>query len=1143
MSTDPPTSEAGHLRHWITAGLNLPSIDHTRPLHWSGLLLCDVSPRSEIAVRLCRNTKDRSRYFNFTPFIVSDMDEETGESVLELPEAAWVVTVRSLTPETAVQLFPDQLDNFNAIEGVYDSLNPSETVKHLFKHALRFASLVAEALPPHAAKVSFLICMKAWDLLDQQTQIDNTVQAVLRGMTRIGDIIEITNQASSSMLAAALNQSKQPVDGILALLEDVSVYIFNRYNTNELARIPLDGARPEDVYDVEAYLVRIEELQRAFYASWSPAAAAYTDNANVNEVVDTQGDDTKPWLTNQPRRLVRNNEPTTTTNPSGYDPQQACMDGRPVGDIQKHFQINCPDGMVVHLQNYDASPDVRAYIEAELGQLAETEEWPDDSISKLCSMAEGIFLWAALAIAHITEFTLPSFPRLQEVLDNHKSPVMDRFDALYMRALNMAMYKDQNKLRCAYLQCIAAILAVSEREPLTVPDLEHLLLVVGQIDQPTLEQIINNLRPFLLGLPGERLKFYHSSFKDFLTDPSRSGEFYIRLDQYNAEPAGCCLKVMQRDLRFNICKLETSHLSNRNVPDLRRRINTHIGTALKYACTHWIDHFSEAPNQALVNATKNLFEQPQLMYWIEVLSLLGLIDVAVMGLSRLASLDLTRFSNGSLIVDWAKDTRQFLLSFYDAVATSAPHLYVSSLALAPRSSSIARRMRLHFPNTVTISQGGDSGWHSCVRSTLHPHAVQSLSISPDWRQIVTAYPDGSLGLWDNQTGACISRSPASHRDLITCVTFSPNGATVASSSHDSTLRVWDITSDLQDSHILTGHSGPVHSVTFSPDGSIIASGSSDKAVRLWTRLACVLSLVSGSWDKTVRVWSVDLGGQQLAANPLIITGHSDSVTCVVLSPDGSKIASGSLDKMVKVWDTQTGDKSKSHTSLIYHSDIITSIAFSPNGKYLASGSSDGAIQLWDGTTSTVISRLFGHFSPVNALAFSPDTSFIVSGSTDKSTRVWEIRSIGLARLVGHSYLVFSVAISSDGSRIVSGSSDNAVRIWDPQTGNQVGNPCTGHSSHVNSVAISPDGAHIVSGSEDKTMKLWNTTTHANVHSYEHSHPIRCTAFSPNGRFIAFGSRDNKVYVWDFAEWKMIKQGLQGHSQLYWELHSRLMEHV
>ncbi|CAE6471612.1 unnamed protein product [Rhizoctonia solani] len=768
-------------------------------------------------------------------------------------------------------------------------------------------------------------------------------------------------------------------------------------------------------------------------------------------------------------------------------------------------------------------------------------------------MSHGVFLWAALAVKYIKKSAFPALPRLQKVLNKQKSPVTDHFDALYTRALNTAIGDDEDEIKAAYLRCIGAVLAISEREALTAPDLQYLLLIAGRIDPLTLEQTITNLSPLLLITDGGRIRFHHPTFKDFVSNASRAGQFHIRLDQYEADPAVCCLQVMQRDLRFNICELKTSHQLNSEIPDLKQRIDTHIGPVLQYACMHWINHFIASPTQALVEAAKRFMDGPQLMYWIEALSLLGHTDLVITGLFKLAALDLSRFNGWGLVASWAKDAHRFIMSFYNAITTSTPHLYVSALAFAPYECLTALRMRSHFPNTITVAQGGDSDWYPCVKVIFHPHAVQTLYISPEGRRIIVGYPDGLLAIWDKQTGVCISKSLVGHRDVVTCAVYSPDGNLVASSSHDATIRVWDVTEGLQNSRVLSGHSGPVHSVAFSPNGALIASGSSDTTIRLWdpnaarplhgpyvghsSRVTSVAfspddtKLVSGSWDKTIRVWSVDLGSSRLGNNSLIITGHSDSVTCVAFSPDGLRIASGSVDKTLRIWDTQTGTKSASHTSPATHSDTITSIAFSPDGKYVGSCSLDGVIQLWGATVSTY-SQAFGHSSPVNAIVFSPDGSYIVSGSTDMTSRIWEIdacpKPMTMQPLTGHSSPVKSVAVTRNGACIMSASADQTVRMWDAQNGAVVRSPLTGHSSEVNCVAVSPDSTRIASGSSDRSMKLWDTNTHANIQSYQHSSAIVFISFSPNGAQIAFATGDNNVHLWDATGWKMIKV-LQGHS--------------
>ena len=75
------------------------------------------------------------------------------------------------------------------------------------------------------------------------------------------------------------------------------------------------------------------------------------------------------------------------------------------------------------------------------------------------------------------------------------------------------------------------------------------------------------------------------------------------------------------------------------------------------------------------------------------------------------------------------------------------------------------------------------------------------------------------------------------------VAFDPQGRRIVSGSGDGTVRVWDADTGAE-LHCLRGHAGWVKSVAFDPQGRRIVSGSDDGTVRVWdaatgTELHCL----------------------------------------------------------------------------------------------------------------------------------------------------------------------------------------------------------------------------------------------------------------------------------------------------------------
>ena len=126
----------------------------------------------------------------------------------------------------------------------------------------------------------------------------------------------------------------------------------------------------------------------------------------------------------------------------------------------------------------------------------------------------------------------------------------------------------------------------------------------------------------------------HTSFSDFLTDKNWSGDFFIDLSHIHKKIAGASLEVMVSGLQFNICQLSTSYLPNSEIPDLEEQIKKCISPELSYSCRFWTDHLQHAQfHLTLAQAIHAFFNHEQLLFWLEVLSLLKKINSCASGLS------------------------------------------------------------------------------------------------------------------------------------------------------------------------------------------------------------------------------------------------------------------------------------------------------------------------------------------------------------------------------------------------------------------------------------------------------------------------------------------------------------------------------
>jgi hypothetical protein len=294
----------------------------------------------------------------------------------------------------------------------------------------------------------------------------------------------------------------------------------------------------------------------------------------------------------------------------------------PQAEHQDFVLHNVPSTIVNH--------DISLFLEYNLRKIRQKwalgEDWPGEVVLRqLALYACGLFIWAATACRFIREGKRFARKRLDTILKVSTSAVTapeKHLNEIYLAVLKHSIsldYSEEEKEEaCDMLKHTLGSIVVLF-SPLSAVSLSRLLhLPKEEVDQ-TFEDLYA-----ILDIPEDPtrpLRLHHPSFRDFLHNKDRCGDFWVDEKEAHQILATGCIQLMSQTLKKNI--YETHAPGSQASQAESSWIEKCLPPEVQYACLYWVRHLQNSGAQVHSGEEVHQFLQAHLLHWLEALGWMG----------------------------------------------------------------------------------------------------------------------------------------------------------------------------------------------------------------------------------------------------------------------------------------------------------------------------------------------------------------------------------------------------------------------------------------------------------------------------------------------------------------------------------------
>jgi len=309
-------------------------------------------------------------------------------------------------------------------------------------------------------------------------------------------------------------------------------------------------------------------------------------------------------------------------------------------DIQRFFNPVAPPSYFSYdlATDESASVDLRTFARSQFDSIVVKwhlpRPWPEESdFNGVISRANGLFIFVRTLVLSLERFEDP----IESLKDALHNPAGTGLEPLYELYSSILKIQEVHK-KAEFQRTIGILVTAAPYRALCDETIAALAGVKPYLVKRWVDALSSLLYRDEAANNGIRVR--HLSIYDFFV--SDRCDYQVNVLYANVQLGIACLKMMVTQLRFNICKLEDSRLANTDIKDLPSRIQENISDALQYSCLHWSNHLCSPPDNhdqrvSVLEGLKEFFEGLYPLFWVEVLSVMGMVSIGAPSLRRVIS--------------------------------------------------------------------------------------------------------------------------------------------------------------------------------------------------------------------------------------------------------------------------------------------------------------------------------------------------------------------------------------------------------------------------------------------------------------------------------------------------------------------------